>query len=97
MITWTVACQAPLSMGFSRKERWTGLPCPPPRDLPNAGIEPRSRTMKKEDCLLSDPPGKPSEITDLLRRLANNGEYPWDPLQCSSVQSLSRVRLFATP
>ena len=39
---WTVACQAPLSMGFSRKEYWSGLPCPPPGDLPNLGIEPRS-------------------------------------------------------
>ena len=36
---WTVARQAPLSMGFSRQEYWSGLPCPPPRDLPNPGIE----------------------------------------------------------
>ena len=39
---WTVACQAPLSMGFSRQEYWNGLPCPPPGDLPNPGIEPMS-------------------------------------------------------
>ena len=39
---WTVACQAPLSMGFSRQEHWSGLPCPPPGDLPNAGTEPTS-------------------------------------------------------
>ena len=39
---WTVACQAPLSMGFSRKEYWSGLPSPPPKDLPNPGIEPMS-------------------------------------------------------
>ena len=39
---WTVARQAPLSMGFSRQEFWTGLPCPPPGDLPNPGIEPAS-------------------------------------------------------
>ena len=39
---WTVAHQAPLSMGFSRQEYWRGLPCPPPRDLPNPGIEPSS-------------------------------------------------------
>ena len=38
----TVAHQAPLSMGFSRQEYWSGLPCPPPRDLPNAGIKPAS-------------------------------------------------------
>ena len=36
---WTVACQAPLSMGFSRQEYWSGLPCPPPRDLPDPGME----------------------------------------------------------
>ena len=34
-----VALQAPLSMGFSRQEYWNGLPCPPPGDLPNPGIE----------------------------------------------------------
>ena len=39
-----VAHQAPLSMGFSRQEYWSGLPCPPPEDLPNPGIEPRSLT-----------------------------------------------------
>ena len=39
---WTVACQAPLSMGFSRQEYWSGLPCPPPGDLPDPGIEPSS-------------------------------------------------------
>ena len=35
----TVACQAPLSMGFSRQEYWRGLPCPPPGEVPNAGIK----------------------------------------------------------
>ena len=39
---WTVACQAPLSMGFSSQEYWSGLPCPPPGDLPNPGMEPTS-------------------------------------------------------
>ena len=38
----TVACQAPLSMGFSRQEYWNGLPCPPPGDLPDQGIKPMS-------------------------------------------------------
>ena len=36
---WTVAHQAPLSMGLSRQEYWSGLPCPPPGDLPDPGIE----------------------------------------------------------
>ena len=39
---WTVACQAPLFMGFSRLEYWSGLPCPPPGDLPDPGIKPVS-------------------------------------------------------
>ena len=39
---WTTACQAPLSMGFSRQEYWSGLQCPSPGDLPDPGIEPVS-------------------------------------------------------
>ena len=40
---WTVACQDPLSMGFSRQEYWRGLPCPPPGNLPDPRIEAASR------------------------------------------------------
>ena len=40
MPLWTVACQAPLSIGFPRQEYWSGLPFTPPGDLPNTGIEP---------------------------------------------------------
>ena len=39
---WTIARQAPLPMGFSRQEYWGVLPCPPPGDLPNPGVEPTS-------------------------------------------------------
>ena len=42
---WTIACQAPLSMGFSRQEYFSGLPCPPPGDLPNPGLKPRSPSL----------------------------------------------------
>ena len=42
---WTVAHQAPLSMGFSRQEHWGGLPFPSPGDLPDPGIEPRSPAL----------------------------------------------------
>ena len=42
---WTVDCQAPLPMGFSRQEYWSGLPCPPPGDLPNPGIKPTFLTL----------------------------------------------------
>ena len=41
-IPWSIACQASLSMGFSRQEYWSWLPWPPPGDLPNPGIEPSS-------------------------------------------------------
>ena len=53
---WAVAGQAPLSMRFSRQEYWSGLPCPPPGDLPDAGIEPRSLSLQA-DYLQSKPPG----------------------------------------
>ena len=53
---WTVTSQAPLSMGFSRQEYWSGFSCPPPGDLPDPGIEPRSPTLQV-DSLLSEPPG----------------------------------------
>ena len=55
---WTVAHQAPPSMGFSRQEFWSGLPFPSPGDLPDPGIEPRSPTLQA-DALTSAPPGKP--------------------------------------
>ena len=58
MTPWTVAHQAPLIMGFSRQEDWTGLPCPPPGDLPNPGIDPRSLALQM-DSLPSEPLGKP--------------------------------------
>ena len=55
---WTVAPQAPPSMGFSRQEYWSGLPFPSPGDLPNPGIESRSPVLQA-DALTSEPPGKP--------------------------------------
>ena len=53
----TVAHQAPLSMGFSRQEYWSGLPFPSPRDLPNPGIEHRSPGLQA-DSLPPKPRGK---------------------------------------
>ena len=55
---WTIAYQAPPSMGFSRQECWSGLPFPSPGDLPNPGIVPGSPELQA-DALLSEPPGKP--------------------------------------
>ena len=58
---WSVAHQAPLSMGFSRQGYWSGLPFPSPGDLPNPGIEPGS-LMLQADALPSEPPGKPRDV-----------------------------------
>ena len=61
MTLWTVARQAPLSMGSSRQEYCSGLPCPPPGDLPDPGIKPKSfkSPVWQVDPLLLAPPGKP--------------------------------------
>ena len=56
MTTWTVAYQAPPSMGFSRQEYWSGLLFPSPGDLPNPGIVPGSSTLQA-GALPSEPPG----------------------------------------
>ena len=58
---WTVANQAPPSMGFSRQEYWSGLPFPSPGDLPNPGIKPGSPALQA-DTLPSEPPGKQTKI-----------------------------------
>ena len=57
MTLWIVACQVPLSMGFSRLDYWSGLPFPSLVDLPDPGIEPGSPTLQA-DSLLTEPPGK---------------------------------------
>ena len=58
---WTVAHQAPLSMGFFRQEYWSGLPFPSPGDLPDPGIEPISPALQA-DSLLIEPPGNPGTL-----------------------------------
>ena len=63
--SWTVARQAPLSMGFSSQEYWSGLPFPSPEDLPDPGIKPGSPTLQA-DSLLSEPPGKPKYLNKSL-------------------------------
>ena len=56
---WTVACQASLSMEFSRPDCWSRQPFPSPEDLPDPGmIRPKSPALQ-EDSLLSEPPGEP--------------------------------------
>ena len=58
---WTVACQAPLSMAFSRQEYWSGLPFPSPGDLPDLRIEPGSFALQA-DSLPTELQGKPFSI-----------------------------------
>jgi len=59
---WTVARQAPLFMGFSRQDYWSGLPCPPPGDLLDSGIEPASLASPAlaGRFFTIEPPGKPN-------------------------------------
>ena len=61
MTPWDVAQKAPLSMGFSRQEYWSGLPFPSPGDLPDPGMEPGSPALQA-DSLPSEPPGEPMEF-----------------------------------
>ena len=60
---WTVAHQAPLSMGFPRQEYWSGLPFPSPGDLPNSGIEPASfmSSALASRVFTTEPPGKSNQ------------------------------------
>ena len=62
VILWTVAHQAPLSMGFSRQEYWSRLSCPPPGDLPDPGTEPASPVSLtlQVGSLPTELPGKPN-------------------------------------
>ena len=65
-IPWTLARQAPLSMGFSMQEYWRGLPFPPPGDLPDPGIKPVSSALAG-GFFPTEPPGKP--LSPLTHRL----------------------------
>ena len=66
---WTMAFQAPLSMGFSRQEYWSGLPLPPPGDIPNSGIEPTSPASPAlaGGFFTTAPPWKPSKSVEHAR------------------------------
>ena len=79
----TVACQALLFMGFFREEYWSGLPFPPPVDLPKPGIAPLSLVSAAlaGGFFTTEPPGKPLNVYMLLLLLSH----------------FSRVRLCVTP
>ena len=82
---WTVAHQALLSMGFSRQEYWSELPCCSPRDLPNPGIKPRSPALQA-DSLPSEPLGKPKNTgvgsLSLLQQIFPTQELNLGLLHC---------------
>ena len=66
---WIVACHASLSKGFSRQEYWSGLPCPPPGNLPHPGMEPRSPASPalQADPLLLSHQGRLFKRTSFLK------------------------------
>ena len=78
---WTVAYQALLSMGFSRQEYWSGLPCPPPGDLSHPGIEAASLASPALASSFSttEPPGKPFKegLTHSYRNVKLNLRSIW--------------------
>ena len=75
---WTVAHQAPLSMGFSRQEYWSGLPFPSLGNLPNPGIEPGSPALQT-DSLPTELLGSPTHI----------GKDPFPPPLATNIHILS--------
>ena len=75
MTPWTVALQAPLSMGFSRQEYWSGLPFPSLGDLPDPGIKPGSPALQAVS-LLSEAPGKPPDVVLVVKNPPLGGEDP---------------------
>ena len=94
---WTAAHQAPLSMGFSRQEYWSGLPCPPPEDLPDPGIEPGSPALQVVSVLC----GSLGKLWFVLETLIKNqlsqvyplasgvAELPWCFLDGSCISPIA--------
>ena len=74
---WTAACQAPLSMGFSRQEHWSGFPCPSPGDLPDPGIETKSPEAPalQTDSLPLVLPGKPKHTEATVKTIHDKVVY----------------------
>ena len=84
MTLWTVARQAPLSMGILQQEHWSGLPCPPPGHLPNPRIEPRSPTLHTDSLLSKCVYLVVSKIAHLEKEMATHSStLAWKiPLLC---------------
>ena len=87
MTPWTVTCQAPLSLEFSRQEYWIEWPFPSPGHLPNSVTEPLSPALQT-DSLPSEPPGKPAGavyqlliIGDTFQNWLQHARYQYIPLR----------------
>ena len=84
----TRAHQAPLSIGLSKQEYWSGLPCPPPGDLPNPGIGLGDPALQG-DCLPSEPPEKPNNTRvgslSLLQGNFPTQESNWGLMHCRQI------------
>ena len=63
-VSWTVACQTPLSMGFPRQEYWSGFPFPSPGDPPDPGNKPASPALQADSLPLSNQGSPPMHIRD---------------------------------
>ena len=79
---WTAARQAHLSMRFSRQEYWSGLPCTPPGDLPDPGIEPGSRALQADSSPLSHQ-GSPVRCCSSLK---SQNSLEGDSTVCQGIQ-----------
>ena len=78
--SWTVDFQVPLFMGFPRQEYWSGLPFPPPGDVPNPEIRPSSSALAGE-FFITEPPGKP------MFSHCSVGRRQWHPTQYSCLEN----------
>ena len=80
---WAIDHQAPVNMGFSRQEYWSGLPFPSPGDLPDSGIEPKGPLIPAlaGGFFTIEPPAKPLQINVKLLRFYNSAE-PWHKRCC---------------
>ena len=103
---WTVARQAPLSMGFSRQEYCSGLPCPPPGDLPDPGIEPMSLMSPSLAGMLFttgitwEAPNRGTAISSVTQHNDSSREYVRIPLGHSLyhiIQSILKDALEPAP
>ena len=97
-LPYAVVCQAPLSMGFSRQEYWSGLPFPPPGDLSNPGIKPRSPALAADSFPLSCPYQPLESPVDSPAVVAPTSllKAPWTAQQWSSTVKALALLPFLT-